>query len=45
VGGAAFGAGSGLTGSADRLGALGGTLTIDSLSGGGTVVCASFPLG
>jgi PAS domain S-box-containing protein len=45
VGGAASGAGSGLTGLTDRLGALGGTLTIDSPSGGGTVVCASFPLG
>ncbi|HEX5113877.1 MAG TPA: histidine kinase [Pseudonocardiaceae bacterium] len=46
VGGAGVsGAGSGLTGSADRLGALGGTLTIDSPTGGGTVLCASFPLG
>jgi signal transduction histidine kinase len=43
VGGASVGAGSGLTGLADRLGALGGRLTLDSPDGGGTRLTALIP--
>jgi signal transduction histidine kinase len=45
VGGAAFGAGSGLTGLIDRVGALDGTLEVESPRGAGTLVRARFPLG
>jgi signal transduction histidine kinase len=45
VGGAFVSAGSGLHGLTDRLRALGGTLAIDSPSGGGTVIRARVPLG
>jgi signal transduction histidine kinase len=44
AGGARAGGGSGLRGLADRLDALGGTLTVDSPSGEGTVVRAWAPL-
>ncbi|HEX6021110.1 MAG TPA: PAS domain-containing protein [Solirubrobacter sp.] len=44
VGGASTGAGSGLSGLADRVGALDGTLTVDSPAGQGTVVRAVLPL-
>jgi PAS domain S-box-containing protein len=44
VGGAQVGAGSGLTGLADRVGALDGTLDITSPPGAGTVVRALLPL-
>jgi signal transduction histidine kinase len=44
VGGAGIAAGSGLRGLADRLDALGGTLTIDSPRGGPTKLCAQVPL-
>ncbi len=44
VGGADAAAGSGLRGLADRLAALGGTLTIDSPPGGGTRVAGRIPL-
>ena len=43
VGGATVGAGSGLTGLADRLGALDGTLAVTSPEGGGTAVHAELP--
>jgi signal transduction histidine kinase len=43
VGGADATAGSGLLGLADRLDALGGTLTVDSPAGGGTVIRARLP--
>ena len=36
--------GSGLHGLADRVAALGGTLTVDSPAGGGTTMRASLPL-
>jgi signal transduction histidine kinase len=45
VGGAAPGGGSGLTGLADRLAALGGTLRIDSAPGAGTTLTADLPCG
>jgi signal transduction histidine kinase len=44
VGGASESSGSGLRGLADRLDALGGTLTVTSPPGGGTTVCARVPL-
>jgi signal transduction histidine kinase len=44
VGGARAGAGSGLTGLADRVGAVDGTLTVTSPPGKGTVVRAVMPL-
>jgi len=44
VGGAKGAAGSGLRGLADRAEALGGTLAVESPSGGGTVVRALIPL-
>jgi signal transduction histidine kinase len=44
VGGARVTAGSGLPGLNDRLSAIGGTLTVESLPGDGTVVCARIPL-
>jgi signal transduction histidine kinase len=44
VGGAAPSPRSGLQGMADRIGALGGDLTIDSPSGSGTTVTADIPL-
>ena len=44
VGGANPGEGSGLSGLADRVEALGGSLTVDSPAGGGTCVTAVFPL-
>ena len=43
VGGASLGAGSGLTGLADRVGALGGRLSLDSPAGGGTRLTAVIP--
>jgi signal transduction histidine kinase len=43
VGGARAGAGSGLTGLADRLDALGGTLTVESPRSGGTTLRARIP--
>jgi signal transduction histidine kinase len=43
IGGADASCGSGLRGLADRLDALGGTLTIDSPPGGGTTIRASVP--
>ena len=43
-GGAALDGGSGLQGLADRVGALDGTLELDSPAGGGTVLRARFPL-
>jgi signal transduction histidine kinase len=45
VGGATLGAGSGLTGLADRVGALGGDLSLDSPSGAGTRLTARIPWG
>ena len=42
-GGADPGRGSGLQGLVDRIGAIGGTLTIDSPPGGGTVLRARIP--
>jgi signal transduction histidine kinase len=45
VGGARIGAGSGLVGLSDRVGALGGRLTVSSPSGGGTHLEATLPLG
>jgi signal transduction histidine kinase len=45
VGGAAIGAGTGLSGLTDRVGALDGTLEVDSPQGEGTLVRARFPLG
>jgi PAS domain S-box-containing protein len=44
VGGASAAAGSGLRGLADRLGAVGGTLEVQSPNGGGTRVRARVPL-
>jgi signal transduction histidine kinase len=44
-GGAAARSGSGLEGMADRVGALGGQLLIDSLTGLGTTVTAEIPIG
>ena len=44
VGGADPGEGSGLSGLADRVEALGGSLMVDSPPGGGTCVTAVFPL-
>jgi PAS domain S-box-containing protein len=44
VGGASAGAGSGLTGLADRVGALDGTLSVESPPGEGTLVRAVLPL-
>jgi signal transduction histidine kinase len=44
VGGAAFGGGSGLSGLADRVEALGGTLRIDSPAGAGTRLQADLPI-
>ncbi|HEX8519758.1 MAG TPA: histidine kinase [Pseudonocardia sp.] len=44
-GAAADGSGSGLAGLADRIGALGGRLVLDSPPGRGTTVCARIPLG
>lgn len=43
-GGAALGAGTGLTGMAERIDVLGGVLTIDSLRGIGTRIRAEVPL-
>ena len=43
AGGADLSAGSGLRGLADRVGALGGALEVDSRPGGGTIVRASLP--
>jgi signal transduction histidine kinase len=43
-GGADLGSGSGLVGLRDRAEALGGSLTVDSPRGGGTVVRAQLPL-
>jgi len=45
VGGAAPSQGTGLTGLADRVAALGGTLRIDSLPGAGTTLTAELPCG
>ena len=45
IGGAVVGCGSGLRGLADRVEALGGTLTVSSPPGRGTVVHAEFPCG
>jgi signal transduction histidine kinase len=45
VGGAGLEAGSGLTGLADRVGALGGHLSLDSPNGGGTRLTALIPCG
>jgi signal transduction histidine kinase len=44
VGGAELAGGSGLQGLEDRVGALDGTLSVDSPPGGGTLVRASIPL-
>jgi signal transduction histidine kinase len=44
VGGAAAGPGSGLSGLADRVEALGGRLEVRSEPGAGTVVAAQLPL-
>jgi signal transduction histidine kinase len=44
VGGARTGSGSGLSGLADRVGALDGTLSVDSPRGEGTVIRAVLPL-
>ena len=45
VGGADPAAGSGLTGLADRVAALGGTLTVTSPPGAGTTITAELPCG
>jgi signal transduction histidine kinase len=45
IGGASIGAGSGLTGLADRVGALGGALNLDSPAGAGTRLTALIPCG
>jgi signal transduction histidine kinase len=45
VGGASLDAGSGLTGLADRVGALGGRLSLDSPTRGGTRLTAQIPCG
>ena len=44
IGGADAGAGSGLTGLADRVGAQGGALSVSSPPGDGTTVRAVIPL-
>ncbi len=44
VGGAAIGGGTGLSGLTDRVGALDGTLEVESPQGAGTLVRARFPL-
>jgi signal transduction histidine kinase len=44
IGGAAIGPGSGLTGLADRVEALGGTLRVESPSGKGTAVLVDLPI-
>jgi len=44
VGGATTASGSGLRGLADRLDALGGTLSVESPPGGGTIIRARAPL-
>ena len=44
VGGAEIGAGTGLSGLTDRVGALDGTLSVESPRGAGTLVRARFPL-
>jgi signal transduction histidine kinase len=44
VGGVALGQGSGLVGLQDRVEALGGTITIDSVAGKGTCVAVTLPL-
>ena len=44
VGGAALGEGSGLVGLRDRVEALGGTITIDSVAGEGTCVAVTLPI-
>jgi signal transduction histidine kinase len=44
IGGASTDGGSGLSGLADRVGALDGTLTVNSPAGAGTVVRAVLPL-
>ncbi len=44
IGGADPAAGSGLQGLADRVEALGGSLLVDSLGGGGTRMRATIPL-
>ena len=44
VGGAVLGGGSGLSGLADRVAALGGTFKLDSPSGGGTRLSVELPL-
>ena len=43
TGGAAFGAGSGLTGARDRLEALGGTLVVSSPPGGPSILTGTLP--
>jgi signal transduction histidine kinase len=45
VGGADSAAGSGLKGVTDRIGALGGTLVVESPAGGGTRLRAEIPTG
>ena len=45
IGGADLTRGSGLPGLADRIGALGGTLDVDSPRGAGTTVRATIPCG
>ena len=45
VGGARAGAGSGLSGLADRVGACDGTLSVESPPGEGTLVRAVLPVG
>jgi signal transduction histidine kinase len=45
VGGADAAGGSGLTGLRDRVGALGGTLVVDSPAGGPTAIMAVLPCG
>jgi signal transduction histidine kinase len=45
VGGATASPGSGLAGITDRVNALGGTMRVDSPTGGGTMVTASVPCG
>jgi PAS domain S-box-containing protein len=45
IGGADLTRGSGLRGLADRIGALGGTLEVDSPRGGGTAIRATIPCG
>lgn len=45
VGGARVGGGAGLRGIADRVGALGGTLVLDSAGGRGTRLVLEVPCG